>query len=198
MDSKDQWMRNFNKRVPPALDRYLREAVEQTTSHVSRRQQEALIELVKQIIQPVVEEGDDVRAMQLAGRDDAEMAQILEPYLNQLLLYSPLFMRAFIGYEALSRFAYTAYEMKPVTYLGARVFEAYAPDSYPVIDGLMKKLDRIQFSYIPELYGYTNQDGSDVLRRQRYDTRGALSRLAMSSHEGWTNKRQDVAAWAKN
>src|SRR5687767_6756887 len=130
MDSKDQWMRNFNKRVPPALHRYVREAGEQTTYRVTRGQEEAMIEVAIEMIQPVVEEGDDVRAMQLAGRDDAEMAQILEPYLNQLLLYSPLFMRAFIGYEALSRFAYTAYEMKPVAYLGARVFEAYAPDSY--------------------------------------------------------------------
>ena len=198
MESRDQWLKIFNKKVPPVLDHYLKEAVERTTFRISRQEKEELITSIKHIIRIVAQDGSDYYVMMLSGRDDADMARILNPYVEKFLPYGPVFMRTFIGYEALSRFGYTASVLMPVSYIAARVFEMYAPESYAVIDGLLTNVDATQFSHIRKLLGYTNQDGSDVLLRQQYDLTGVLYRMAMPSHEGWPNKRQDVSQWAKD
>lgn len=195
--ARDQWMDEWRRRALPALDWYLKTAIRQAFPDVPSQAQESLIGAIRTVIVPVVDSGDESHMFRLSGRDDADMARILEPFVTQILSFRPNFLRVFVGYEALSRFGFAANILSPISYIGGRCAEHYAPSSYKVLESLVTTVDQTQFACIRKLLGYTNQDGSGVLLRQQYDVAGILYRMAMSADAGWPGtKDKNVCQWA--
>ncbi len=195
----EMWLKDFNKKVPPVLDRYLKEMVEKCAIRdnrkASRQEIENLIRLIKVVIKPVVVQADESYGMIYAGYNDGHMARTLEPYVQEFLPYGPMFVYALLGYESLSRFGFTASIAVHISYIGARMLHDHSPGSYDIIESIMNELDRTTLEYIRKLEGFTSPDR--VLQRRRYDLIGVLYRMAMPTHDGWPNKRLDVSKWAK-
>jgi hypothetical protein len=158
MYSKDDWDRDFRRRVPPILDRYIQEMVRQIARKYNRKpnqqERDSLLDSIKYLIQPVVTDVDACDAWFRISGKDVEYARRLEPYVQEFLPYGPALAYALLGYEALSWFSFTADHLPHLDYIVARIMHDYAPQSYRVIeDMLFKGLDSITISFIRKLEG---------------------------------------------
>ncbi|MBI4029474.1 MAG: hypothetical protein HY376_03875 [Candidatus Blackburnbacteria bacterium] len=199
-EGQDAWMRAFNKRVPPVLDRYLKEIVEKTAYEgkrkASRQEIDSLIQAIRSLIKPVVQQGDDADAwFRIPGSTDADQAKHLAPHIEQFLRF-PLIAYALLGYESISRFGYTADHVPHLDYVVARIMHQLAPESYKMMESMFNQLDATTVTYALKLEGYSSP--ASVLQRCRTDLIGVLYHLALPTDEiWWPNKRPEVSRWAQ-
>jgi len=194
-----QFNQQLKKTVFPIFDHYLIDMINQRINLQGRKpnkgEVDSLISSIKCIIRPVIGNGDEMYGSAFIGDNDGQMVENLNPYVLQFLPYGPCFAEVLIGYESVSRFGCTA---RPLTHLGyvvARLIYNSAPESYKTIEALFDELDNTTIVYIHRLEGYSSPE--TVLQRQRINVIGTLYRMALSPHEGWPNKNQDVCRWAK-